>query len=46
LCSFTNTVFMGSVSRAWVMLFLGLQGALLYTARQPAPAPQHEAVSA
>lgn len=35
LCSFTNTVFMGSVSRAWVMLFLGLQGALLYHA--PAP---------
>lgn len=29
LSSFTNTVFMGSVSRAWVMLFLGLQGALL-----------------
>ncbi len=29
LFSFTNTVFMGSVSRAWVMLFLGLQGALL-----------------
>lgn len=34
LCSFSNTVFMGSVSRAWVMLFLGLQGALLYTAAQ------------
>jgi len=33
LCSFTNTVFMGSVSRAWVMLFIGLQGALLYTAQ-------------
>jgi O-antigen ligase len=46
LCSITNTVFMGSVSRAWVMMFLGLQGALLYTARQPPPAPQQEAVSA
>ncbi|KQV47718.1 O-antigen ligase [Duganella sp. Root336D2] len=38
LCSFTNTVFMGSVSRAWVMLFLGLQGALLCTSAQPATA--------
>jgi O-antigen ligase len=46
LCSFTNTVFMGSVSRAWVMMFLGLQGALLYSACQPAPAPQRKAVSA
>ena len=30
LSSFTNTIFMGAVSRAWLMLFVGLQGALLY----------------
>ena len=46
LCSFTNTVFMGSVSRAWVMMFLGLQGALLYSASRQAPARQRKAVSA
>ena len=30
--SVTNTMFMGSVSHAWMMLFIGLQGALLQSA--------------
>lgn len=29
LSSFTNTIFMGAVSLAWLMLFIGLQGGLL-----------------
>lgn len=31
LSSFTNTIFMGAVSLAWLMLFIGLQGGLLHT---------------
>jgi len=46
LCSFTNTVFMGSVSRAWVMLFLGLQGALLLPSPVPVAARKLEANAA
>jgi O-antigen ligase len=30
--SLTNTMFMGAASRTWMMLFIGLQGALLYAA--------------
>lgn len=35
--SLTNTMFMGAISHAWMMLFIGLQGALLQTAYRPAP---------
>lgn len=30
LGSFTNTMFMGTVSRTWMMLFIGLQGSIFY----------------
>jgi O-antigen ligase len=33
--SFTNTMFAGTVSRSLVMLFIGLQGSLLYAASKP-----------
>lgn len=46
LCSFTNTVFMGAVSRSWVMMFIGLQGALLYAASAPAAARKLKATTA
>lgn len=36
--SLTNTMFMGSISHAWMMLFMGLQGALLHAASRAAPA--------
>jgi len=45
LGSLTNTMFMGAASRTWMMLFIGLQGALLHltvqassTSRFPSPA--------
>lgn len=34
--SFTNTMFMGAVSHAWLMLFIGLQGALMRDDREQA----------
>jgi O-antigen ligase len=37
LGSFTNTMFRGAVSHAWLMLFIGLQGGLLRNAFSVAP---------
>lgn len=44
--SITNTLFMGAVSLAWVMLFIGLQGGLLSASPALAPIPDNKAVPA
>jgi O-antigen ligase len=36
--SFTNTMFFGAISRAWMMLFIGLQGAVLHAMSGVVPA--------
>ena len=45
LGSFTNTMFMGATSHAWLMLFIGLQGALAHAASKPANPAARDAIA-